>query len=74
MIVVTDYLFFNTKQRQEFVRITDEIAEIVKTSAVMEDRESGTVRRVLIAERCVDSALESAWQWRSRRRVQRQRR
>ena len=36
MIVVTDYLFFNTKQRQEFVRITDEIAEIVKKSAVME--------------------------------------
>ena len=25
MIVFTDYLFFNTKQRQEFVRITDEV-------------------------------------------------
>ena len=36
MTVFTDYLFFNTKTRQEFVRITDEIAEIVKKSAVME--------------------------------------
>ena len=34
MIVFTDYLFFNTKQRQEFVRITDEIADIVKKSGV----------------------------------------
>jgi secondary thiamine-phosphate synthase enzyme len=36
MIVFTDYLFFNTKQRQEFVRITDEIADIVKKSGVLE--------------------------------------
>ena len=36
MIVFTDYLFFNTKQRQEFVRITDEIAGIVKKSGVTE--------------------------------------
>jgi len=36
MIVVTDYLAFNTKKRQEFIRITDEIAEIVKKSAVKE--------------------------------------
>ena len=36
MIVVTDYLTFNTKRRQEFVRITDEIAAIVKKSAVKE--------------------------------------
>jgi secondary thiamine-phosphate synthase enzyme len=36
MIVFTDYLFFNTKQRQEFVRITDEIADIVKKSGVTE--------------------------------------
>ena len=34
MIVFTDYLFFDTKQRQEFVRITDEIADIVKKSGV----------------------------------------
>jgi len=34
MIVVTDYLVFNTRKRQEFVRITDEIAAIVKTSTV----------------------------------------
>jgi len=32
--VHTDYLWFNTTQRQEFVRITDEIAAIVKTSGV----------------------------------------
>jgi secondary thiamine-phosphate synthase enzyme len=34
MIVFTDYLFFDTKQRQEFVRITDEIADIVTKSGV----------------------------------------
>ena len=36
MKVHTDYLWFETKQRQEFVRITDEVAAIVKTSAVKE--------------------------------------
>ena len=36
MIVHTDYLVFNTQQRQEFIRITDEIAGIVKTSGVTE--------------------------------------
>ena len=36
LVVHTDYLFFNTKRRQEFVRITDEIASIVKTSGVKE--------------------------------------
>ena len=36
MIAFTDYLWFNTKQRQEFVRITDEIAAIVKKSGVKE--------------------------------------
>ena len=36
MIVHTDYLWFNTKKRQEFVRITDDIASIVKTSGVKE--------------------------------------
>ncbi len=34
MLVHTDYLWFNTKQRQEFIRITDEVAAIVKTSGV----------------------------------------
>jgi secondary thiamine-phosphate synthase enzyme len=34
MIVFTDYLFFNTKKPQEFVRITDLIADIVKRSGV----------------------------------------
>jgi secondary thiamine-phosphate synthase enzyme len=32
----TDYLWFNTKQRREFVRITDEVARIVKASGVKE--------------------------------------
>lgn len=36
MLVHTDYLFFSTKTRQEFIRITDEIAEIVKKSGVKE--------------------------------------
>lgn len=36
MIVHTDYLWFNTKKRREVVRITDEIAAIVKTSGVQE--------------------------------------
>jgi secondary thiamine-phosphate synthase enzyme len=34
MKVFTDYLWFNTKKRQEFVRITDEIAAIVKKSGI----------------------------------------
>jgi secondary thiamine-phosphate synthase enzyme len=32
----TDYLWFNTTRRQEIVRITDEVAAIVKTSGVRE--------------------------------------
>jgi secondary thiamine-phosphate synthase enzyme len=36
MGVHTDYLWFNTKHRQEFVRITDEIGAIVKQSGVHE--------------------------------------
>lgn len=36
MLVHTDYLWFNTKARQEFIRITDQVAEIVKTSGVRE--------------------------------------
>ena len=30
----TDYLWFNTKERQEFVRITDQVASIVAKSGV----------------------------------------
>ena len=36
MRVHTDYLFFNTKKRQEFIRITDEIASIVGKSGVQD--------------------------------------
>jgi secondary thiamine-phosphate synthase enzyme len=36
MKVHTDYLWFNTKQRQEFVRITDQVSEIVSKSGVKE--------------------------------------
>jgi secondary thiamine-phosphate synthase enzyme len=36
MIVHTDYLWFHTKQRREIVRITDEVASIVKASGVGE--------------------------------------
>jgi len=36
MKVLTDYLVFNTKKRQEFIRITDEIAAIVQKSGVRE--------------------------------------
>jgi secondary thiamine-phosphate synthase enzyme len=32
----TDYLWFNTAQRQEFVRITDQVRAIVKASGVKE--------------------------------------
>lgn len=34
MTTFTDYLWFNTKQRQEFIRITDEVAGIVSRSGV----------------------------------------
>jgi secondary thiamine-phosphate synthase enzyme len=36
MIVHTDYLYFTTKKRQEFIRITDDIAAVVRASAVAE--------------------------------------
>ena len=36
MKVHTDYLWFNTTKRQEFVRITDEVAAIVAASGVKE--------------------------------------
>ena len=36
MRVHTDYLWFNTKKRQEFLRITDEVAAIVTASGVNE--------------------------------------
>jgi secondary thiamine-phosphate synthase enzyme len=34
MQVFTDYLWFNTKKRQEFIRITDEVAAAVSKSGV----------------------------------------
>ena len=36
MKVHTDYLWFETKERQEFIRITDEVAAIVSASGVRE--------------------------------------
>jgi secondary thiamine-phosphate synthase enzyme len=36
MTVFTDYLWFNTTERQEFVRITDQVAAIVGASGVSE--------------------------------------
>ena len=36
MIVFTDYLWFNTKKPQEFIRITEEIAQFVGKSGVKE--------------------------------------
>ena len=36
MKVHTDYLWFNTKKRQEFIRITDEVSAIVDKSGVTE--------------------------------------
>ena len=36
MTTATEYLWFNTKKRQEFIRITDEVAFVVKKSGVKE--------------------------------------
>jgi secondary thiamine-phosphate synthase enzyme len=36
MTVLTEYLWFNTKHRREFIRITDEVAAIVSKSGVKE--------------------------------------
>lgn len=36
MTTLTDYLWFNTEQRQEFTRITDDVASIVAKSGVKE--------------------------------------
>jgi secondary thiamine-phosphate synthase enzyme len=35
-VVFTDYLWFNTRQRQEFLRITDQVADIVARSGIKE--------------------------------------
>ena len=35
-MVHTDYLWFNTTQRQEFIRITEDVARIVAASRVAE--------------------------------------
>ena len=35
-MVHTDYLWFNTKTRQEFVRITDQVAAVVEKSGVVD--------------------------------------
>ncbi len=35
-IVFTDYLWFDTRQRQEFIRITDQVAGIVSRSGIRE--------------------------------------
>ena len=35
-MVHTDYLWFETAERQEFIRITDTVAAIVKTSGIAE--------------------------------------
>jgi len=36
VVTHTDYLWFNTKQRQEFIRITDKVADIVRASGVQD--------------------------------------
>jgi thiamine phosphate synthase YjbQ (UPF0047 family) len=36
MKTFTDYLWFETKKRQEFIRITDDVAGIVRKSGVAE--------------------------------------
>ena len=36
MKTLTEYLWFETKKRQEIVRITDQVADIVRKSAVVE--------------------------------------
>jgi secondary thiamine-phosphate synthase enzyme len=36
MQVFTDYLWFNTRKRQEFIRITDDVGAIVQQSGVHE--------------------------------------
>ena len=36
MQITTEYLWFETKKRQEFIRITDEVSDIVRKSGVKE--------------------------------------
>jgi secondary thiamine-phosphate synthase enzyme len=36
MVFLTDYLFFNTSHPREMIRITDEVADIVRRSGVRE--------------------------------------
>ena len=48
MRVHTDYLVFNTKKRQELVRITDDVAAMVKASGVREDNADAHLKRTIM--------------------------
>ena len=37
MMTSTEYLWFETKKRQGFIRITDEVATVVRKSGIAED-------------------------------------
>ena len=50
MKTLTDYLWFNTSARQEFIRITDQVAAIVSRSGVKESM-------VLVASMHITSAV-----------------
>jgi secondary thiamine-phosphate synthase enzyme len=36
MTTFTDYLWFNTRERREFIRVTDQVADVVERSGVQE--------------------------------------
>ena len=46
MKVQTEYLWFNTKKRQDFVRITDDVARVVEQSGVREGLVLGSAMHI----------------------------
>src|ERR1700720_3482428 len=66
MLVHTDYLWFNTKKRQEFVRITDDIAAIVSKSGVKEGTVLVSAMHItagVFVNDWGDGLLHAFWDW-----------
>ena len=79
MKVLTDYLLFNTKKRQEFIRITDQIAAIVQKSGVAgeagasgldyhhhqtgEDNADAHLKRTIMGHQVVLPITNGDWIW-----------
>ncbi len=66
MKTLTDYLWFETRQRQELVRITDEIAALTKTSGISEGMALVSAMHITAGVYVNDDEpglFEDIWKW-----------